>query len=125
MNGKRGDSAGSIDALEVMSGKAHQSVVCADPECSVAILKERANEVVAKSVGSAEGAETASLIAKQAAAFGANPEGAVAGDQQREDAIFLDGRCVLIIEKCEVRAVGAQQASGGADPEIVIRSLRE
>jgi hypothetical protein len=65
------------------------------------------------------------IVSGDAATVGANPKCAVARDEQGEDAVLVERGRVLAIEKHELRAVEADEASAGSDPKIAVWSLRE
>src|SRR6202041_1175849 len=90
-----------------------------------AVFINRAHTPAAQSTPKAITMKSARLVAHQAAAFGADPQAAIPGGQQREDAVLFKLGRVLVVEDRESRAIKAQQAACGSNPQAVVRSLRE
>src|ERR1700733_6560338 len=100
-------------------------IVGADPKGAFAIFVDRAHKPIAQSIPQAVSMKSTRLVAQQTAAFSANPQAAIPGGQQREDAILFELGGVLVIEDRESRAIEAQQAACGSNPQAVVRSLRK
>ncbi len=93
------------------------------PQGAVAVLADRYHQVARQAVGGRVGDELPGAIAGQPAVFAADPEGAVAGFVQRENAIALQARGVAGIEDREGHAVESRQATERPQPQVAVAGL--
>ncbi len=115
----------AVDAHQTIVSETEETVVGAYPKHAVAGFDDRADERVAKTFGLAIGAEGAAAVAQEPASIGAGPEAAIAAYGQTKDAVLMEGGRVVAIVHDEFGAIETHQAARCADPQIVVRRLRE
>ena len=97
-----------------------------DPQAAVGALVERANvleRAVAGLGGRLEGSDDPVLHAGHPSRRGPDPEGAVAGGAQRQDASVPQARGVAGVEDGETDTVETNEPAQAPDPEISVASL--
>ena len=95
-----------------------------NPKSSVTSFKESLNPVARQAVGGGEGAELAVSVLDKSAG-GAGPQTAIARGNFASDEIIANGRHVTAVEISKPDAVKTGKAILGANPDVVVASLRD
>jgi len=94
------------------------------PDVALAVLGQRDDDVVGKSIGGREGPETSVLQKREASSVGANPQTAFVVFLKRPDLVVMQS-ARLDVEGGEALAVEPDQPAVGSEPHVPVPALHD
>src|SRR5437016_795202 len=92
------DALGIIKTLKALACDMKQSIVAANPDCSLAVLIHNPYKIVDETIFRRVRMEHAILVANEASTFACDPKRAVACDGQIENIIIGECRSIVAVE---------------------------